>query len=272
MTIYLDNDFESEFAVTRKNTATGEDEPAAGLAAMVHWISKEKGGAPFHADLQVASTERSSTPGTYFAILSGDDLRAYLADNNLLTLAQSSMEDGLLYWANQNAATLSQNTSTTYVRNGIASLKVVTSNITQFEGAYTYGPIVPAGTTYTASVYARGAGTVQIGLLEWVSRSPAIYVGETYGTATALSPGSWTRLSVTRTFTTGRYPAIVVRTSTQQAVTFYLDAAMVQAGTTATEWHTEDYVGKTVWENFGDSSTVLIAEPHRVYASRRADR
>lgn len=79
MSIYLDNDFESEFSVTRKNATSGAEEAATGLTGLLHYLAATKSGSAIHADLSKTSTERSGKLGTYYAIFEGDDLRAQLA-------------------------------------------------------------------------------------------------------------------------------------------------------------------------------------------------
>lgn len=76
--LYLDNDYEAEYAVTRKNTATGASEVAADLEGLTARVSLTDGGATIHADLTVSTSERSSTPGRYFGVFDGDDLRTHL--------------------------------------------------------------------------------------------------------------------------------------------------------------------------------------------------
>ncbi len=77
--IALDNDFEFDMRLSRKNTNTGALEPAAGLTGCYFWFSATDAGAEIHADVKIAATERSSTPGAYYAICDGDDIRAKLA-------------------------------------------------------------------------------------------------------------------------------------------------------------------------------------------------
>ena len=79
MTIPLDNDWEFEFPVTRKNTASGKKEAAASLSGLKGWIAASKGGAAINATLEKTLAERSSTAGTYFAIVDGTDIRTHLA-------------------------------------------------------------------------------------------------------------------------------------------------------------------------------------------------
>ena len=77
--ISLDNDYQAQTAVTRRNTNTGDLEAAAGLAGLKFRLSLTDGGAAIHANLDIAATEYPSTPGTYYAIFQGDELRTRLA-------------------------------------------------------------------------------------------------------------------------------------------------------------------------------------------------
>jgi hypothetical protein len=94
ITISLDNDFEPEMAVTRKNTTTGVLEPAAGLTGLTFRLSATDGGTAIHADLEVTATERSGAPGVYFAILDGDKLRTHLAASYIGKVVWEVFGDG----------------------------------------------------------------------------------------------------------------------------------------------------------------------------------
>jgi hypothetical protein len=76
--VALDNDWELEYAATRKNASTGALEPATGLAGLTGRLSATDGGATIHATLSVSLSERGTT-GIYFGVLQGDDLRVQLA-------------------------------------------------------------------------------------------------------------------------------------------------------------------------------------------------
>jgi len=78
--LYLDNDHEFEYAVTRKKTTTGAAEAATGLTGLTARVSLTKGGATVHADLSVSAAERSGTAGTYYGVFEGDDLRTNLLE------------------------------------------------------------------------------------------------------------------------------------------------------------------------------------------------
>lgn len=75
--VYLDNDFEIEVALQRKNSTTGDLEPATGLT-LTGRLSATDGGATIHASLSVNLTERGTT-GIYAGVLNGEDLRTQLA-------------------------------------------------------------------------------------------------------------------------------------------------------------------------------------------------
>lgn len=75
--IYLDNDYEAEYTLTRKNTDTGADEAATGLSSLTVRISATDGGAAIGA-LSVSASERGSL-GIYYGIFDGDALRTALA-------------------------------------------------------------------------------------------------------------------------------------------------------------------------------------------------
>ena len=76
--IVLDNDYELEVSVTRKNTSTGADEAAPALT-ITGRLSATVGGAAIHADLSKTLAERTSKTGTYYATIGGDALRTHLA-------------------------------------------------------------------------------------------------------------------------------------------------------------------------------------------------
>lgn len=75
----LDNDWEFEYAVTRKNAGTGLPEAAAGLVGITGRFSASDGGAAIDALLSAAATERSGVPGTYYGVIEGDNLRSKAA-------------------------------------------------------------------------------------------------------------------------------------------------------------------------------------------------
>ena len=79
-TIYLDNDYEPEYELTRRDESSGDEEAAAGLTGLLVWLSATDGGAAIHASLSKSLTERAGESGTYYAVIEGDDLATHLAD------------------------------------------------------------------------------------------------------------------------------------------------------------------------------------------------
>lgn len=77
--IYLDNSWEFVWPGVRKNTGTGEVEVAGGVTGLTARISATDSGNAIHSDLNKALTERTSEPGEYFAVVTGDKLRLHLA-------------------------------------------------------------------------------------------------------------------------------------------------------------------------------------------------
>lgn len=78
-TLPLDNDFEPEYAVSRKNGASGAEEAAPSLTGLTARLSATDGGSAIHASLSVSVAERTSKPGTYFGTFQGNDLRTHCA-------------------------------------------------------------------------------------------------------------------------------------------------------------------------------------------------
>jgi hypothetical protein len=78
-TIYFNNDDEFEFYVTRRNSSTGDVEPATSIAGMTCRISASKTGTAIHANLSVSAAERSGAPGYYYGVMQGSDIATQLA-------------------------------------------------------------------------------------------------------------------------------------------------------------------------------------------------
>lgn len=76
--IPLDNDFEYEFPILRRDPATGEWEPATGLTGLSARLSTTDGGSAIDASLSVDATERGSL-GVYYGTFQGDYLRTHAA-------------------------------------------------------------------------------------------------------------------------------------------------------------------------------------------------
>ena len=79
--VYFNNDDEPEYYITRRNTSTGEVEPAAGLANVICYLSAlpMPNHTAIHANLSISLTERASAPGYYYGVMQGSDIATHLA-------------------------------------------------------------------------------------------------------------------------------------------------------------------------------------------------
>ncbi|MBU0714998.1 MAG: carbohydrate binding domain-containing protein [Verrucomicrobia bacterium] len=102
---------------------------------------------------------------------------------------------------------------------GDRSLQVTTSGTNSFEGIKsTVKYFVETGTTYTASAYVKGTGTVRICL--YGSQSGWTYANKTV----TLNNSYWQKISVSRVMSANEYVDIhVLRWDTPQSGTFYVD-------------------------------------------------
>lgn len=76
--IWLDNDYEYEYPLQRKNASTGASEAATGLPGLSARLSATDAGSAINAALSVNATERGNL-GIYYGVFQGNDLRTYLA-------------------------------------------------------------------------------------------------------------------------------------------------------------------------------------------------
>jgi hypothetical protein len=76
--VYLDNDHEFRYRLTRAATTTGATEAAASLGSVTAHFSETDGGAAI-ATTSTALTERSAKPGSYFGILDKTTLNTALS-------------------------------------------------------------------------------------------------------------------------------------------------------------------------------------------------
>lgn len=150
-------------------------------------------------------------------------------------IPNASIEAGTTGYAIQGAG-VTITTSTTALFGG-SSLQVTTPGTTGGEGVSNITPYITISpsTSYTASVYVRGSGTVALALQEYTS-TPT-FVAETASASVVLS-ATWQRLTITRAMTaSGTRARLVARTVGAQAVTFLTDGWMLETGSTASEWH-----------------------------------
>jgi hypothetical protein len=182
----------------------------------------------------VASGSAAYETGPNLAVSSTDKaLWIEEGTTNLLTANQSSVETNTTGFNINNGTTITRDTTEYW--NGTASLKCVTPNVAATEGWYTSNTTVTASLVYTASVYLKGSGTVQLFLQERTAADAL--VGATASSVITLA-STWTRYSVTRTFgATGERARIYVYTNAQQGITFYADGLQIEQKAYATSWH-----------------------------------
>jgi hypothetical protein len=100
-------------------------------------------------------------------------------------------------------------------------------------GTYSSNSTVTAGTTYVGSIYVKDLSlgrTIQVNI-DW--RGSGGYISSSSGTATAISTGSWTRISVTGVAPSGATGAslvLAVPSTAPYGSQFYIDAALLEAG------------------------------------------
>lgn len=161
----------------------------------------------------------------------------YTRGKNMLTANQSNAETNTTGISASTNATVTRDTVEFYA--GIASFKVVTSNVGADEGAiYTLNDASIINKisqqVHTGSVYLKGSGTVNV----WVRFN---YKDGTNidGTPTLVTLSStWTRYSAVSASPTKEIKDIElhVRTNVQQGITFYMDNAQVELAAAATTW------------------------------------
>lgn len=76
--IYLNESDNPEVFLQRKNTSTGALEPASGLTTLRVIYAATSHGAAIDPALSIVMTERSASPGTYYALVSGAAKAAHL--------------------------------------------------------------------------------------------------------------------------------------------------------------------------------------------------
>lgn len=217
-----------------------------------------------------ASVATSITNGTSIA----RNLPRYENGRNLCTLNQSNVETNLTGIASIAAT---NTIDATEFWQGTHSLKCVTNNAGANEGwsmdLNLSGRIMNNG-AMVGSAYVKGTGTVYFLLRFTYDDATTSQAQSSNVTLT----GSYQRLSVSATPTAGKgisAVSIFVRTSSQQAATFYSDGMQVEYGSTPTTWNaggpsalmveqattnilptsTENFT--TNWSNFGGETVTV---------------
>lgn len=153
----------------------------------------------------------------------GQAVRVEEGTTNLLTANQASAETDTTGFEVVGDATISRDTAEHW--DGLASLKVVTT-ATQWTGVSTVKQAATAGTTYTASVYVKGSGTVVLSLRAW-DDTPT-FIGQQQSASVTLT-GTWQRVTVTYAIPSGATKMdIAILTDTANAITFYVDGLQLE--------------------------------------------
>lgn len=181
------------------------------------------GGAPTGARFVVRNvlTEKALTPGPYF----DGQTQAVLRTN---WIRNSSFETDASLWTVTNAATITRTTVQSH--RGAASLQVVTAGTTSGEGVYSSTYTVPGmapGMPYAGSIWVLApAGATMEALANTLG------TGGTVATVSFTGTGAWQLVSMPGNLANGGLtPYIIVRTrSTAQAITFYVDEALLETG------------------------------------------
>jgi predicted phage tail component-like protein len=121
-----------------------------------------------------------------------------------------------------NAGTTISSDTTEYWQ-GSRSFKTVCDGTLTVQGAITaVTPYVVPGKTYTASVYLKGTGIIDFG------------IGSTFNADITLT-STWTRYSVTTTYTSGAW-YILMLANNNTVATFYADGLQLEEGSVAKAW------------------------------------
>lgn len=91
--VYLDNDYEFEYDVRRKNSTTGESEAAASLSGVSAHFSLTDGGSAI-SGTSTSLSERSATAGRYYGTLDKADLNTALSSYANQTLYEVFLVSG----------------------------------------------------------------------------------------------------------------------------------------------------------------------------------
>lgn len=76
--IVLDNDFEVEIRLTKKDMANRMIVPVTGLTGITYYISTRDNGTAIDPSLSIVLAERSAAPGIYYGTIPGTAVTAIL--------------------------------------------------------------------------------------------------------------------------------------------------------------------------------------------------
>jgi len=222
-------------------------------------------GKTFYLDavlIDLASTTRPYFDGNTAA--ANEFTYAWSSTTNLSTsLQQYSAAPN--YSADLAKSIVARSSTTSYL--GTYSGLVTSLSSSGNLATYSYNTAVTAGTTYVGSLYVKDlslGGNIYVNI-DW--RGSGGYISTSGGTATAISTGSWTRISVTgvapsgagAAAATGASLVLVVPSTAAYGSQVYIDAAMLEAGSSVNTY----FDGSTTaagdftytWNGTADAST-----------------
>jgi hypothetical protein len=195
----------------------------------------------------------TGVPGTAQASPSVSAAAAFVEEATTNGITNPSFETATTGW-DAVGSTISRDTTYAYV--GAAALKVVTANATVAEGVRVHPTQVPAaaGQTWTAAVWLRGAGDVQVQLAE--RDAGGTLLGSSAQSGITLTD-AWRRFAISRTLLAGGSTNVTldVVTTGQQAATFWLDAAQLEQKAYATSYADGSLGPGYAWSGTAHAST-----------------
>lgn len=181
------------------------------------------GGAPTggRAVFRNALIEKTAVLGPYF-----DGGAQPIVRTNWIR--NSSFETDASLWTVTNAASISR--VTTQAHRGSASLRVITGGTTSGEGVYSSTYTVPG--VYQGMPYAAGIWVLAPAGATMEALANTLGTGGTVPTVAFTGTGSWQYVAMPNNLSSsGITPYIIVRTrGTAQAITFYIDEAILETG------------------------------------------
>lgn len=186
----------------------------------------------------VPTADQSAKGTVYYAPYIGNKITLLDPTNkNLLHVSAADIlsDRGNFYASWSALAGATRAIVTTSPWHGSSCMSATTPGAVTPEGIYANLQFeASAGTTYTASVYVRGAGNLQLYVGYYTSAGALV----AYSAATTFTAGTnWVRVvNSSLAPATTAYAAMFVATNGIQAVTFYVDGAQIETGQSATEW------------------------------------
>lgn len=228
--------------ITSEGSAFGGAAAGTAKAALGHVLSEAKWGLMFPDAIFSRTGDAYKADGSqvldgvprYETGVSGQAISVEEGTTNLLSANQASVETDTVGFA-ATGSTISRDL--TQYWHGAASLKTITNNVVVGEGFYLGTTSVPvvAGLSYTGKIQLKGAGALSVYFRFYTAGGATI--SDSVITSVTLS-GVWQEVLITPTVApaTAAYITIMVRTSTQQGITFYADGLQIEQKAYCTSW------------------------------------